>query len=158
MYHGKTVHCTPLVICAIWQNSTFSVLCALWHNSTLYSSTLCTMAKQYITFQYCVHYGTTVHCISLYFPLTLLLFLSCFLSRKWKMCVFSGGGGVAGVSSPTRGSWPGVTRWPAYQGGGAAYTCICNICSCNFSPGQYVSQDSCKKLKGDPFFMTHVWS
>ena len=36
------------------------------------------------------------------------------------MCVYRGGGGVAGVSPPTRGSWPGVTRLPAYQGGGAA--------------------------------------
>ena len=66
------------------------------------------------------------------------------------MCVDRGGGGVAGVSPPTRGQLAWGHMVPAYQGA-VQHTCKYNPCSCNFTPGQYVSQDSCNKLiKGDP--------
>ena len=145
MYYGKTVHCIPLAICALWQTVYCISLatCALWQNSTLhFFSNLCT-------------YGKTVHCITLYSPFTLLLFLSCFLAGS-ERCVFTGEGE----------EWPASPLLHAVAGRGShacqltkgrcSYTYICNSCSCNFSPGQYVSQDSCNKLKGDPFFMTHV--
>ena len=111
-----------------------------------------------------------IHMLSLYSPFTFLLLLSCFLAGS-ERCVFTGEGEEWPASPLLHGvaGW-GVTRLASLPRGGAAihfvlycktdfiqcnskHYYICNSCSCNFSPGQYVSQDSCNKLiKGDPFF------
>ena len=92
----------------------------------------------------------------LYIPLYIFTLFELFLAGRRKVSCFTG----EGEERPVPPSYTGAAGWGSHAcqltKGRCSYTYICNSCSCNFSPGQYVSQDSCNKLKGDPFFMTHV--